>query len=102
MTSNRCPSCGTGNRPGASFCQRCGRSLVLLCAHCNTYNRPTAQFCVQCGFRLRSLVLQNRYRVQQPLARGGMGAVYLAEDIQLFGRSCVVKEMHTRHLSPAD
>jgi len=46
--------------------------------------------------------LQNRYQVLRPLAQGGMGAVYQAEDTQLFHRRCVVKEMLTRHLSPAE
>lgn len=46
--------------------------------------------------------MQKRYQVLRPLAQGGMGAVYQAEDTQLFNRRCVVKEMLTRHLSPAE
>ena len=34
-----------------------------------------------------------RYRVTKPLGKGGMGAVYLAENLQAFGREVVVKEM---------
>ena len=47
-------------------------------------------------------LLYGRYRVLKKLAEGGMGAVYLAEDAQLFGRQCVVKEMLPNYTSPAD
>jgi serine/threonine protein kinase len=97
-----CPTCGTPNRPTARFCQSCGTSLSAPCARCGTQNRPTAQFCRHCGFRLGASLLQNRYQVQRLLARGGMGAVYQAVDIQLFNRRCVVKEVLTRRLSPTD
>ena len=86
----------------ARFCQGCGSSLDLFCARCGARNRSTAQFCQRCGARLGAPLLQNRYQVRRPLAQGGMGAVYQAEDTQLFNRRCVVKEMLTRHLSPAD
>ena len=36
-------------------------------------------------------IFQSRYRILRPLGQGGMGAVYLAEDMRL-GSRCVVKE----------
>jgi serine/threonine-protein kinase len=39
----------------------------------------------------RGTVLRNRYRIVQPIGQGGMGAVYLAEDLRLEGRKCAVK-----------
>jgi serine/threonine protein kinase len=42
-----------------------------------------------------------RYRIIRPLGKGGMGAVYLAENLQAFGREVVIKEM-IDYFDPAD
>lgn len=39
-------------------------------------------------------VLRDRYRIRQIIGRGGMGSIYLADDLRLEGRLCAVKEVH--------
>ena len=47
-----CPSCGTGNVPGAKFCANCGSSMApptAACPSCGAANTMTAKFCADCG-----------------------------------------------------
>lgn len=45
-------------------------------------------------------VLRNRYQVKSIIGQGGMGSIYLAEDVRLEGRLCAIKEVeHERSLS---
>lgn len=43
-------------------------------------------------------VLRERYKIKEFISRGGMGSIFLAEDLRLEGRLCAVKEVR---LDPA-
>ncbi|MDA1329831.1 MAG: serine/threonine protein kinase [Chloroflexi bacterium] len=38
-------------------------------------------------------VIRTRYKIKQFISRGGMGSIYLAEDLRLEGRLCAIKEV---------
>ncbi len=45
-------------------------------------------------------ILRDRYRIQRIIGQGGMGSIYLADDIRLEGRLCALKEVeHTYDLN---
>jgi serine/threonine-protein kinase len=44
-------------------------------------------------------ILRNRYRISRIIGQGGMGSIYLADDLRLEGRQCALKEVeHDRSL----
>lgn len=44
-------------------------------------------------------VLRNRYKIRRIIGQGGMGSIYLADDLRLEGRQCALKEVeHDRSL----
>ena len=40
-----------------------------------------------------SIMLQNRYQIIELIGQGGMGSIYLANDIRLGKRKCIVKKL---------
>ena len=76
-----CPDCGFLNRAGAKFCASCQIPLDSSVGSWRGLLQPD------------QLLDDGRYRIIRLLGKGSMGAVYLAENLQAFGREVVIKEM---------
>jgi len=47
-------------------------------------------------------ILRDRYKIRRIIGQGGMGSIYLAEDIRLEGRQCALKEVQHESSLPED
>lgn len=48
------------------------------------------------------VILRDRYIIRRIIGQGGMGSIYLAEDIRLEGRQCALKEVQHESSLPED
>lgn len=85
--------------------------MSLTCPSCEAVYPDDARFCGRCATPLQSdhsktgrlppqAILQGRYLILKRIARGGMGAVYLAADQRMAGKEWAIKEMSSLALGP--
>lgn len=104
LSASLCPFCHGVNRPGASFCIHCGRTLtgaedgpVGLTPGPGALARAPGPGNLPIG-----TILHDRYQVVRKVAQGGMGAVYEARDLHEPGTHWAVKEMAQAVLHPEE
>ncbi len=95
-----CPQCNAANKESARYCAECGaelgtarssRPVAPQTGDSITTKAPLDQNRVTAPVADSARVLQNRYRIDDELGRGGFGAVYRAWDVNL-SKPCAVKE----------
>lgn len=88
-----CPQCGAPVKANARFCIKCGVRLEAA-----GFDSAPGARSLDVGAQLQG----GRYQIIGQLGQGGMGAVYLARDNELFGRLCVVKQMRPFFVSQSE
>ncbi|HET8911947.1 MAG TPA: serine/threonine-protein kinase, partial [Ktedonobacteraceae bacterium] len=91
-----CDICGAANRTQAAYCSSCGQPLFDPMGDLAN-NRLALTGNLQPGFLLRQ-----RYRIIDYVGKGGFGAVYKTEDLELGNRIIAIKEMSQFGLRPEE
>src|SRR5215813_1946013 len=97
-----CPECGARTTTGDPYCGECGAWQDTQINHAVASGSPprtgvmsmTASGNTPSGIQLApGTLLVDRYKISKRIGGGGMGSVYLAEDLNLANRPVAVKEM---------
>jgi len=97
-----CPECGARSTVGDPYCGECGAWQDTQINNAVAAGNPartgvismTASGNTPTGIQLApGTLLGARYKITRRIGGGGMGSVYLAEDLNLANRSVAVKEM---------
>jgi len=97
-----CPECGARTTVGDPYCGECGAWQDTQINHAVAAEKPartgvismTASGNTPTGIQLApGTLLGARYKITRRIGGGGMGSVYLSEDLNLANRPVAVKEM---------
>lgn len=93
-----CTNCGAANQAQDAHCPVCGHPLQNKAASPQPSIAGSASN-TSAELLPPGLLLKQRYRILRQIGKGGFGAVYVAEDMQLGNRLLAIKEMSQNSLS---
>jgi serine/threonine protein kinase/Flp pilus assembly protein TadD len=86
----KCPNCGVKNAADAKFCKSCGEDLK---------KEPSKEITlVSDKVKINDYFIKDRFKIIGKLGKGGMGEVFLCEDVKL-KRKVAIKSIQTNSLS---
>lgn len=85
-----CSNCGAENASDSRFCNSCGAGLVE--------DTSAEETVISDKIVLADLIINDRFRILRKLGKGGMGEVFLAEDVKL-KRKVAVKRIFTNTMN---
>src|SRR5436305_2600512 len=88
---NVCPRCGAPRKPGVRFCGRCGANYMGITSPAGAGMAASSITPATSTLQVGS-ILHNKYKIVKQIGSGGMGAVFLAEDLVL-KRQVVIKAL---------
>ncbi len=95
-----CPSCGAAVEPGAKTCAVCGAPALPRTSVSNRNLKPLREETTVHALR-EGDVLLGRYRLEEKVGEGGMGAVFTAHDAEL-DRKVAVKVLAAGFVNSPD
>lgn len=107
-----CRYCGSKNAQGTRYCFECGAPMVSHTHPNRSVQKTKSAVRSQQSYRPQeeetegpaplppNTVLQGRYQITKRIGQGGMGAIYLADDLRFSQRVAVVKEMLDHFTDP--
>jgi eukaryotic-like serine/threonine-protein kinase len=99
-----CPGCGNPITSGGRFCAGCGTELTVTLPGAGNGGQGEAGAVARRGRAAESLVgrvIENKYRLEERIGAGGMGAVYRASRL-LIGDEVAVKLTHADFVRDAE
>lgn len=88
----KCSKCGTTNPEGSVRCESCGEELKP------GPSKESATITDSGRYLLNDFIINNRFKIMRRLGKGGMGQIFLAEDIKL-KRKVAIKSISTTNMS---